>query len=107
LGTPDGTPPGWQHKGKECLFPRAALYQHIDGGAELNNQFGFDSLAVRDYAKDDYEVRVEIYKMNDPAGAGSVFAEITKGMASKHSTVPPACSMTTRYCSGMVLTAFQ
>jgi hypothetical protein len=23
---------------------------------------------------------VEIYKMNDPAGAGAVFAEITKGM---------------------------
>ena len=48
----DGTPPGWQRKGAERLFAGAALYQHIDGGAELYNQFGFDRLVVQDYVKD-------------------------------------------------------
>lgn len=80
---PDGTPQGWQRQGQERLFAGAALYQHIDGGAELYNQFGFDRLVVQDYAMDAREIRVEIYKMNDPAGAGGVFAEITRGMAAQ------------------------
>jgi hypothetical protein len=80
---PDGTPPGWQRKGQERLFAGAALYQHINGGAELYQQFGFDRLAVQDYAKDAHEVRAEIFKMNNLAGAGAVFAEITKGMATQ------------------------
>jgi hypothetical protein len=78
---PDGTPQGWQRKGQERLFAGSELYQHIDGGAELYNQFGFDRLAVQDYSNEALEVRVEIYKMTDQAGAGAVFAEITKGMA--------------------------
>jgi len=93
---PDGTPQGWQRKGQERLFAGAALYQHIDGGAELYNQFGFDRLAVQDYAKEALEIRVEIYKMKDLAGAGAVFAEITKGMA-----------MQNRYGSACVLDDYQ
>jgi len=81
LMPPNGTPPGWQRQGQERLFSGAALYQHINGGAELYNQFGFDRLAVQDYVNGAHEVRVEIYKMNDPAGADAVFDEITKGMA--------------------------
>ncbi|MBN2399809.1 MAG: hypothetical protein JXI33_05645 [Candidatus Aminicenantes bacterium] len=76
----DGCPPGWQRHGQERLFTGAALYQHINGGAELYHQFGFDRLVVQDYAGDAHEARVEIYKMNDPAGAAAVFVEITKGM---------------------------
>ena len=79
----DGPQPGWQRKGQEHLFVGAALYQHIDGGAELYNQFGFDRLLVQDYAADGHEIRVEIYKMNDAEGAGAVFAEITRGMATQ------------------------
>ena len=47
----DGTPPGWRRSGQERLFVGAALYQHINGGAELYHQHGFDRLAVQDYAK--------------------------------------------------------
>jgi hypothetical protein len=83
LMPPDGTPSGWQHKGQGRRFVGAALYQHIDGGAELYNQFGFDRLLVQDYAGDGHEIRVEIYRMNDAQGAGAVFAEITRGMATQ------------------------
>lgn len=76
----DGFPAGWQRKGEVKLYAGAALYQHINGGAELYNQFGFDRLAVQDYAQDAHEVRVEIYKMKDEAGAAAVFAELTLGM---------------------------
>ena len=77
---PDGTPSGWQRKGQERRFSGSALYQHINGGAELYHQFGFDRLLVQDYTRDAHELRVEIYKMNDPAGAGAVFAELTRGL---------------------------
>lgn len=77
----DGIPPGWQRRGQVRLFAGAALYQHINGGAEMYHQSGFDCLAVQDYAKDALEARVEIYRMNDRSGAAAVFAEITSGLA--------------------------
>ena len=80
---PETTPAGWQQKGQEQQFSGAELYRHIDGGAELYIQFGFERLAVQDYIKETHEVRVEIYKMNDPAGANAVFAEITRGMSTQ------------------------
>jgi len=80
---PDGTPPGWKRSGEERLFAGSALYQHINGGAELYHQYGFDRLAVQDYTNGHQEVRVEIYRMNDPAAAAAVFAEITAGMTAQ------------------------
>ena len=77
----DGTPLEWQRSGQERLFVGAALYQHINGGAEMYHQHGFDRLAVQDYANGGHEVRVEIYRMNDAAGALAVFAEMTAGMS--------------------------
>jgi hypothetical protein len=56
----------------------------------MYHQFGFDRLAVQDYAKDALETRVEIYRMNDPAGAEAVFAELTKGL-SVQATFGAAC----------------
>jgi hypothetical protein len=93
---PDGTPAGWQRKGEANLFIGAELYRHIDGGAELYNQFGFDRLAVQDYVMGTHEVRVEIYKMNDATGAGAVFTAITNGMATQ-----------TLYGTACVLDAYQ
>jgi hypothetical protein len=76
----DGTPPGWQRRGETRIFVGAELYRHIDGGAELYHRSGFDRLAVQDYARGPAEVRVEIYAMNDPAGAEAVFAELGSGL---------------------------
>jgi hypothetical protein len=80
----NGVPAGWQRKGEGRLYAGAALYQHINGGAELYNQFGFDRLAVQDYASDVQEIRVEIYKMKDETGSTAVFAEITRDMAMRN-----------------------
>lgn len=92
----DGTAPGWQRKGQERLFDGAALYRHINGGAELYLQLGFDRLAVQDYASDANEIRVEIYKMNDASGAVAVFAETAKGLATQ-----------THYGMGCILDDYQ
>jgi hypothetical protein len=76
-----GVPPGWLRSGETSLFVGAALYQHINGGAEQVHRYGFDRLAVQDYAQGAHEVRVEIYRMNEPAGAAAMFAEMTAGLA--------------------------
>ena len=31
----DGVPRGWSRRGEERLFSGSALYQHINGGAEM------------------------------------------------------------------------
>jgi hypothetical protein len=79
----DGVPRGWSRRGEERLFSGSALYQHINGGAEMYHQHGFDRLAVQDYAKGDHEVRVEIYRMSETAGATAVFAEMTAGLVTQ------------------------
>ena len=76
---PDGAPPGWTREGRPRLLEGEALYTHIDGGAELFLQNGFERLAVQDYRKDDLETRIEIYDMGSAAGASAVFAEISYG----------------------------
>ncbi len=86
----NAVPPGWQRRGEARLFAGAALYQHIDGGAELYQKYGFDRLGVQDYANGAHEVRVEIYKMNEPAGAAAVFSEMTAGLA-LHALYGKAC----------------
>jgi hypothetical protein len=35
---------------RRAPFAGAALYRHINGGAELYHQYGFDRLAVQDYS---------------------------------------------------------
>ncbi len=92
----DGVPPGWTRRGEARLFAGAELYRHVNGGAELYHQNGFDRLAVQDYAKDAREVRLEIYQMNAAAGAAAVFAEITAGMPAQ-----------TRFGSACVLDDYQ
>ncbi|MBN2346109.1 MAG: hypothetical protein JXO51_06930 [Candidatus Aminicenantes bacterium] len=77
----NGVPSGWARRGEPLLFAGSELYRHIDGGAELYHRHGFERLAVQDYAKGSHDVRVEIYKMNDPDGSEAVFGEMTAGLA--------------------------
>lgn len=76
---PDGVPTGWAGEGRPRLLEGEALYTHIDGGAELFLENGFERLAVQDYRKDDLEIRIEIYDMGSAAGASAVFDENSYG----------------------------
>jgi hypothetical protein len=88
----NGVPEGWELAENPQLFPGEALFSHIDGGAELYLQYGFDRLALADYAKGGLEVRVEIYKMKDEKGAAGIFAENSKGVT-KASDFGVACTL--------------
>ncbi|HUX08049.1 MAG TPA: DUF6599 family protein [Acidobacteriota bacterium] len=88
----NGVPEGWELPEAPQLFPREALFSHINGGAELYLQYGFDRLALADYEKGSLEVRVEIYKMNDAEAAAGIFAENSKGVE-KSDKFGKACTL--------------
>lgn len=75
---------GWKASGGARLFEGKALYQHIDGGAELFHKHGFQKLCVQDYLKKGsqrrLEARIEIYDMGSVQGAADIFAANTLGV---------------------------
>ena len=69
----NGVVNGWL-KNETCrVFKKTALFNHIDGGAELFHEFGFDELIVQNYKKGSQEITVEIYKMECPTSALGIY----------------------------------
>ncbi len=54
-------------------FVGGALYEHIDGGAELFHEYGFAALQVGYYRRGEEEILVEVYRMASPAAAHALF----------------------------------
>lgn len=70
----DGFLGTWNRVGKHLVFKGANLYGHIDGGAEIFLELGFDRLEVQRYARgEEEEVSVEVYRMDDPAAALGIY----------------------------------
>ena len=55
--------PGWVEAGATKSFYKHDLYGHINGGAELFLEFGFEKLTVQRYHKDTIEIDLEIYEI--------------------------------------------
>jgi hypothetical protein len=79
----DGFAAGWARAGETKVFPGRDLYGHIDGGAELFHEFGFEDLHVQHYARDDDELALEIYRMTSPEAALGIYLMKT-GAGSSH-----------------------
>jgi len=58
---------------KPLRFPGRELYGHIDGGAELFLEFGFDELEVQKYRKGKADLSVEAYRMESPEAALGIY----------------------------------
>lgn len=69
----DGFAGEWQREDLPQYYPGASLYGHIDGGAELFFEFGFDQAIVQRYLSGKEQFTVEIYRMNDPVAALGVY----------------------------------
>jgi len=91
---PDGFGPGWRASRTARVFTSADLYGHIDGGAELFFEFGFEQLTVQRYRKGSDEFSVEIYRMTDPEAALGVYLmkcgreSRAKSFAERHTAGP-------------------
>lgn len=74
---PDGFRQVWKRSERAHVFASADLYGHIDGGAELFLEFGFEQLTVQTYiaatGADSNEIQVEIYRMTDPEATAGVY----------------------------------
>jgi hypothetical protein len=65
----DGFAPGWARSEAPRIFGGNRLFDHIDGGAELFLEFGFESLVLQRYAKGENELVLEVYEMSGPESA--------------------------------------
>lgn len=70
---PGGFVPGWQLSGPIQTYGPAALYNVIDGGAELFLEMGFGDLRVQKYRGAGAEIAVEAYRMENPAAALGIY----------------------------------
>jgi hypothetical protein len=69
----DGFSPGWKRAGPVETFGPAALYNVIDGGAELFLEMGFIDLHVQKYQNAGVEIAVEAYHMESAAAALGIY----------------------------------
>jgi hypothetical protein len=78
---PGGFLDAWNRADNHRVFTAGDLYGHIDGGAEIFLEFGFEQLTVQRYAAarangDDQTaggLQVEIYRMTDPMAATGIY----------------------------------
>jgi hypothetical protein len=69
----DGFAPGWSRAGAVETYNPSALYNVIDGGAELFLEMGFVELRVQKYAGAGAEIVVEDYRMDGAAAALGIY----------------------------------
>jgi len=69
----DDFSPGWKRSGAAATFIKADLFNHIDGGAELFLEFGFEKAAVQRYKKGRAELTLEVYEMELPESALGIY----------------------------------
>jgi len=65
--------PGWQEIGNRQTFTEHDLYGHINGGAELFLEFGFDTLLVSYFKNGESEIALEIYQMDSQLSALGIY----------------------------------
>lgn len=70
---PDRGPGKLSATGPTKTFTGENLYDHIDGGAELFLELGFERCEVRRYASKGAEVTLERYRMRDAAAALGIY----------------------------------
>jgi len=67
---------GWAQAGSPQTAEGQDLFSLIDGGAELFLRFGFERAVAQEYAGGKGgAMRLEIYRMQDQAGARAVYAQ--------------------------------
>lgn len=69
----DGEVASLRRDGAAERFRGAELYGHIDGGAELYLEFGFEDVTVQRYAGVGTALEVELYRMSDSEAALGVY----------------------------------
>ncbi len=70
-------------------FAGKALYGHIDGGADLYYEYGFERLSVQELRLNHESYFAEVYRMNDSGGAFGIFS-VSHGECAPADSLPPS-----------------
>ncbi len=73
LVPPGGFAEGWSRWEPQRVFQGAELFGHIDGGAEIFLELGFDALTLQRFRRGEDEVVLEAYRMDDPVAAWGIY----------------------------------
>lgn len=66
---------GWESSGDPELFAGEDLWSHINGGAEIYHEYGFQRVFIQEYAGGDgNSVIVESFEMSDVPGAYGIYS---------------------------------
>jgi hypothetical protein len=87
---PDSDPAGrWVKAEASRTFTGQQLYDLIDGGAALFEEYGFVSVMAGRYATPGgASLSVEVYRMSDPHAAYGIFSAVTQGRRDRASGSP-------------------
>jgi hypothetical protein len=99
LVPPDGFLTGFSRVEAPRAFKGAELYGHIDGGAELFLELGFDALTLARFHRGEVEIVLEVYRMDDPVAAWGIYL-------SKCGKETPASGFSERHTYGRYQLAF-
>jgi len=69
----DGFAPGWERSEGARRFTGQDLFNHINGGADLYLEFGFERLYVQSYTDGSAELVLSTYEMEDATAALGVY----------------------------------
>ena len=68
-------------------FAGKALYGHINGGADLYHEYGFERLSVQELRLNDVTYFTEVYRMTDLGGAFGIFS-VSRGECAPADSLP-------------------
>jgi len=69
-----GEAENWKREGEPQYFEGEALYEYIDGGAEIYHEYGFKHVTVQDYVNPTGKsVSVEIFEMTNSESAYGIY----------------------------------
>ena len=73
LVLPDRIDDKWVVREPTGLFTGGGLFGHINGGAELFLEFGFEDLTVCKYSNNNFTLELEVYKMENTLAALGIY----------------------------------
>jgi len=91
---PDRLNDEWIAQKPNKIFVGGDLFNHINGGAELFLEFGFEDLTVCKYNNGSYSLDLEVYKMQNPLAALGIYLSKTgketplKGISARNTANP-------------------
>jgi hypothetical protein len=72
----DGDLAGWSAAGAVRTFPRGRLHAYLDGGADLLEEYGIETAAVREWSRGKDTIAVQCYRMTDAVGACGLLTRV-------------------------------